>query len=105
MKFKPIITLQRLLTDETSAFRRQYAINPSKLANVHSIFDITDSYVRGLNGQYSALPFIFLDHNTPLHVIQMAPIWSSGITYFYGGGLQTYLDAKNSPLLSNYISR
>jgi len=89
------------ITDEISAYRRQFAITGQSLSL------ITDDFVRGLSSEYKQLPGISLDHNSTLYMINATHKYSSGINYINlslpKDASSKYIDVKRT-LFSNYIS-
>ena len=70
------------LTDETFAFRRQYAFDPRKFAVANSIFDINPNMIRGLNPQYSIRPSVSLTkYSTQKQIFSAHNLVNSAINY------------------------
>jgi hypothetical protein len=94
------------ITDEQSAYRRQFAINGG-LAGINYMWQITDSWVRGLNDQYKTLPSLGVNTSTSLHILFMVHRMNNpAITYYpsLGIAIKSYKDAKKV-IFSSYISR
>ena len=60
------------ITDEVSAFRRQFAFNPNSLGNINSFSQINSFSVRRLNPNYANLPGNSLDTSWKLKAIEMS---------------------------------
>jgi RHS repeat-associated protein len=94
------------ITDEQSAYRRQFAINSGSVGLSH-MWQITDSWVRGLNAEYKTLPAFGLNTNSYLHILFMVHrMVNPKVTYYPGlsDAIKSYKDAKKT-IFSSYISR
>jgi hypothetical protein len=94
------------ITDEQSAFRRQFAINSGSVGLSH-MWQITESWVRGLNTEYKTLPAFGVNTNTTLHNLFMFHrMVNPKVTYYPGlsDAIKSYKDAKKTIFL-NFISR
>jgi RHS repeat-associated protein len=94
------------ITDEQSAYRRQFAINSGSLGLNH-MRQITDSWVRGLNAEYKTLPAFGMNTNTSLHILFMFHRAVNPSVNYYPGlsnGIKSYKDTKTT-IFSGFISR
>ena len=94
------------ITDEQSAFKRQFAINSGSLALNH-IWQITDNLIRGLNAQYVSLPALGVNTGTSLHILFMFHRMANPNINYYPGtsnAFKSYKDAK-ATFFSDFISR
>ncbi|GAB2669268.1 hypothetical protein GCM10027036_23410 [Flavihumibacter cheonanensis] len=93
------------LTDEVSAFKRQYAIDRRTLSNVNSILNIDGAFVRSLDPTYQIMPSISLTTGSYLHPIFMSHrIVNPAITIYPGHSLVKYRDSKTS-MFKGFVSK
>lgn len=94
------------ITDEQSAYRRQFAID-SRSLGLNSMFQITDSWVRGLNAQYQTLPGYGLNTGSQLNTIFIFHRAANpAVTYIPGfsDAIKSYKDVKTA-IFSGFISK
>ena len=94
------------ITDEQSAYRRQFTINSSSIGLSH-MWQITDSWVRGLNAEYKTLPAFGVNTKTSLHILFMGHRMVNPMVTYYPGlsnAMKAYKDTKTT-IFSGFISR
>ncbi|MFD2526653.1 hypothetical protein ACFSQD_12610 [Flavihumibacter stibioxidans] len=86
------------LTDEVSAFKRQFAINKK------SVLNIDVAYVRGLHPTYQTMPSTSLTTGSYLHSIFMAHRIINPKVSYYPGTTLKYRDSKKT-VFTGFVSK
>lgn len=95
------------ITDEQSAYRRQFAIKSGSLENIQQMSEITDSWVRARSINYTLLPAYSLTTNSSLRIIIMThraadPNNTNSANVI--DGAKSYKDVRQT-IFPNFISR
>jgi RHS repeat-associated protein len=94
------------ITDEITAYRRQYAVDPKTIGTISSFSQITVSFVQNIGTNYKNLPVMSLTKNSSLGLINLYQSSVIGKTYLPNLGLnsmQSYNDVKTTTF-KDYIS-
>ena len=95
------------ITDEITAYRRQYAVDPSKVGDITSFAQITVTYVQNLIPSYATLPVMQLNTRSRLGIINLLQTSAHGRNYWPGLGtnsMKSYNDVK-AKSYKDFISR
>ena len=93
------------ITDEVSAFKRQFAFKPSSLGRINSFSQINSFSVRRLNPNYMTLPGNSLNTSWKLRAIEMSYSFQSGNPNLTNGQTKHFGIRYNEAGNTNFISK